>query len=143
MSYAVLRRSRWATRRARQAIFADPRKVTDQIVDDVQDVLAEGAVGRVFTHFQRGEIGPFRLRTVATPDFAKAVHPTLFVHGKADKLVPLRDGRRAAELMLAGDLTIMEAGHWPMRERPAAFNAIIGTFPNDDCSRSVPAAVRS
>ena len=143
MSYAVLRRSRWALRRALQAIFADPRKVTDQIVNDVQDVLAEGAVGRVFTHFQRGETGPFRLRTVATPDLAKAVHPTLFVHGKADRLVPLRDVRRAAGLMPAGNLTIMDAGHWPMREQPAAFNAIVETFLNDDCSGSVPAGGRS
>ena len=128
VSYAVLRRSRWATRRALEAIFADPRKVTDEIVDDVRGVLDDGAIGKAFTHFQRGEIGPSRLRTVLTSELTKVVHPTLFVHGSADGLVPLCDVQHAAATMPAADLTIMEAGHWPMRECPAACNAVVERF---------------
>ena len=140
LSYAVLRRSRWATRRALQAIFADPKSVAEQLVDEVQDVLTDGAVGKVFTQFQRGEIRLRRLRTVVTPDLGKVAQPTLFVHGKADTLVPLRDVRRAAERMPAADLKILEAGHWPMREAPAAFNAAVEAFLEGGCGGSAAPA---
>ena len=128
VSYAILRHSRWAVRRALDAIFADPHRVTEAIVDEVHAVLRDGALGEVFSGFQRGEIGPRRLRTVLTPELSTVSQPALFIHGKADSLVPLDAVRRAVALMPSADLAVLDAGHWPMREQPDAFNRLVTTF---------------
>ncbi len=141
VSYAVLRKSRRATHRALAAIFADRGKVTDDIVDEVRDVLTDGATASSFTGFQRGEIGPRRLRTVLAPELAKIGQPTLFIHGRADTLVPLGDVEAAAAAMPRAQVRVMEAGHWPMRECPAAFNTIVEGFldPGDELPGPLPA----
>ncbi|MEM8696319.1 MAG: alpha/beta fold hydrolase [Pseudomonadota bacterium] len=134
ISYAILRRSRRMTRRALEAIFADPDRLTDGIVDEVTQALREGDVARTFSAFQRAEIGPKRLRTVLTDRLPMIYHPTLFIHGKEDTLVPLADVRRAAQTVPNARLEVLKSGHWPMRERPDAFNALVADFlrPSDD-----------
>jgi pimeloyl-ACP methyl ester carboxylesterase len=47
--------------------------------------------------------------------------PTLFVHGRGDKLIPVDAARKAAALVPGARLAELDTGHWPMREDPAAF----------------------
>ena len=128
LSYAVMRRSHWALRRALAAIFADPGKVTEAIVTEVQGVLDSAANARAFSDFQKGELTPGGLRTVLTPELAHIKQPTLFIHGRDDSLIPLADVERAAAAMPNARLAVLDAGHWPMRECPDAFNRLVEAF---------------
>ncbi|WP_299328886.1 alpha/beta fold hydrolase [Parasphingopyxis sp.] len=128
ISYAILRRSRHLTRKAVAAIFADPDRVSDGIVEEVMETLHSGHTAEAFSAFQRAEIGPRRLRTVLTDRLAEAKPPALFIHGAQDALVPLADVRRAARIMPNARLEVLQSGHWPMRECPEAFNALVMEF---------------
>ncbi|MGF1463504.1 MAG: alpha/beta fold hydrolase [Maricaulaceae bacterium] len=55
-------------------------------------------------------------------------HPTLFIHGQDDRLVPLDAAKNAAKRIPCARVEVMNAGHWPMRECPGAFNAIVLRF---------------
>ena len=128
LSYAVMRRSRWALRHALESLFANPGKVTEAIVSEVQGVLDGTARPRAFSDFQKGELTPEGLRTVLTPRLGEVDQPTLLIHGRADRLVPLAEVERAATAMPHARLEVMEAGHWPMRECPDAFNRLVTGF---------------
>ncbi|MEO1198823.1 MAG: alpha/beta hydrolase [Pseudomonadota bacterium] len=128
VSYAVMRRSRWALRQALQAIFADPDKVSHDILMEVREVLSAAGTGEAFSQFQRGEMTPRGLRTILTAQLPQITQPTLFIHGKADSLVPIADIRQAASTLQNARFEAMDAGHWPMRERPKEFNAIVTAF---------------
>lgn len=130
-SFALLRRSPWLLRRALASIFADPKKLTPDLVAEVRDALDAAGDGAAFTHFQRGEMGVLRLRSSFVSDLAHVTQPTLFIHGRADALVPLRDVEAAARSMPNGRLEVMDAGHWPMREEPDVFNRLAASFLDD------------
>ncbi|MEM6578124.1 MAG: alpha/beta fold hydrolase [Pseudomonadota bacterium] len=127
-SFALLRRSRAMLRRALEALFADPGKLTDALVDEVAEVLSEAGSGQAFTQFQRGEMALSGLRTALRSELDEMQHPTLFVHGRKDALVPLAAVEAAAARMPQARLEILEAGHWPMRECPDAFNRLVLDF---------------
>lgn len=133
-SGALLQRSRWATRRALGSIFADRGRITDELVDEVLDMLRTGNGLATFGRFQRGEVGPRRLRTILLPELHCVLAPALIVHGEGDTLVPLADARRAADAMPNARFVTLDAGHWPMRERPERFNKIVLDFPGDRLS---------
>lgn len=128
LSHVVLRRSRRAARAALGAIFADPARVGDALGCEVRRVLAAGADPSTFSHFQAGEVGWDRLSTVLAPRVHEIAQPTLLIHGVADRLVPLAEVRRAAGRMPDASLAVLDAGHWPMRERPGSFNALVERF---------------
>ena len=55
--------------------------------------------------------------------------PTLIVWGRDDRLVPLRDADRFAELVSGSRKVVYDdTGHVPMLERPARFNADLEAF---------------
>ncbi|MFQ6550586.1 alpha/beta fold hydrolase [Aestuariibius sp. 2305UL40-4] len=128
VSYAVMRRYPSMLRRALEAIFANPEKVTDEIIAEVQDVLGSAGNGAPFTNFQRGEMTSARLRTSFGSELSKVSCPSLFIHGKEDSLVPLKTVEAAIGLMKNASLEVMDAGHWPMREDPETFNELVLAF---------------
>ncbi|MEM9168269.1 MAG: alpha/beta fold hydrolase [Pseudomonadota bacterium] len=126
--YAMMRKHPQMLKRAVEGLFADPEKVTPALLSEVRGALADAGDGEAFTDFQRGEITPRRLRTVFTPNLNIVRTPALFIHGKSDPLVPLAAVEDAAEAMPNARLHVMDAGHWPMRERPHAFNETVLAF---------------
>ncbi|MEM9975696.1 MAG: alpha/beta hydrolase [Pseudomonadota bacterium] len=128
VSFAVLRRFPTLLRRSVEALFADPARVRPDLVAEVEDVLRAAGNGAAFTHFQRGEMTATRLRTVFERDLKQVSQPTLFIHGAKDKLVPLEAVKTAAARMPNANLKVMDAGHWPMREQPEAFNELVVSF---------------
>jgi pimeloyl-ACP methyl ester carboxylesterase len=54
--------------------------------------------------------------------------PTLLVWGRRDPVVPLRLGRRAADLIPAARLAVLDAGHVPHTSDPAGFAAELTPF---------------
>ncbi|MEO0653571.1 MAG: alpha/beta hydrolase [Pseudomonadota bacterium] len=128
VSFALLRRYPKLLRRSVEAIFADPRRVTPALVAEVSEVLKTTGNGAAFTHFQRGETTITRLRSVFVEELKTISQPTLFVHGVKDALVPVEAVKAASNGIHNARLEVMDAGHWPMREQPEAFNDLIVSF---------------
>lgn len=110
---------RWFARRALRAIFADPSRIDDALVDEFLEALAASDHMAAFAAFQRAEVGPLRLATDLRPRLPAIGCPVTFVHGRMDTLVPLRYAREAAAMTPGARLVVVEAGHWPTREVPA------------------------
>ncbi|MEM6896275.1 MAG: alpha/beta fold hydrolase [Pseudomonadota bacterium] len=130
VSFALLRRSPKLLRRSVEALFADPKRVTPQLVAEVAEVLQAAGAGAAFTQFQRGETGAKRLRTVFGSEIKTVSQPMLFIHGAQDALVPLDAVERAARSLKTARLEVMDTGHWPMREQPETFNDLVLSFLN-------------
>ncbi|MEJ6395518.1 alpha/beta hydrolase [Gymnodinialimonas sp. 2305UL16-5] len=128
ISYGFMRRSPKMLRRALASIFADPNQITDEVLSEVAGVLANAGAGEAFTNFQRGEMTATGLRTDLSTQMRDIRQPTLFIHGREDSLVPLSSVERAASSMPNARVQIMDAGHWPMRERPDEFNKLAHRF---------------
>ncbi|MEM1045264.1 MAG: alpha/beta hydrolase [Pseudomonadota bacterium] len=131
MLFALLRRYPKLLRRSVEALFADPKRVTRELVSEVANVLETAGNGAAFTHFQRGETGATQLQSVFTAGLKEVSKPTLFIHGVNDALVPIAAVKAAAQSMKTARLEIMDAGHWPMREQPEQFNELVASFLNE------------
>jgi 2-hydroxy-6-oxo-octa-2,4-dienoate hydrolase len=71
------------------------------------------------------------LESLATPEerIAAIPHPTLVVHGRDDRVVPLESSLRLARLIEPADLVVFgRCGHWTQIERAAEFNALLARF---------------
>ncbi|MEM9667757.1 MAG: alpha/beta hydrolase [Pseudomonadota bacterium] len=128
VSFALIRRYPTLLRRSVEALFADPKRVTPELIAEVADVLETVGKGTAFTHFQRGETGARQLSSVFTAGLKGVLQPTLFIHGAKDALVPIKAVKSAANSMKTARLEIMDGGHWPMREQPEQFNELVVSF---------------
>lgn len=56
-------------------------------------------------------------------------HPTLVVHGREDRVIPLASSLRLLELIPRAQLHVFgQCGHWTQIEHAARFNALLGEF---------------
>lgn len=115
-------------RAALSFIFADPRRVTDALVDEMRAEAAVQRTRNAFRDFLSGEVGSEGFRTCLLDRLPNLAVPTLFIHGARDRLIPARHARRAAALTPEARLIILDAGHWAMREQPDAFQAALLDF---------------
>jgi pimeloyl-ACP methyl ester carboxylesterase len=129
-TWALTARSRWIIRwMLEQYVFADPRSVTDDLVDEVRQLLNKPGAGAAFRSLQREEISRSGLRTNFSDRLDAVNAPTLIVHGEADRLVPVAWARRAHERIPNSTLEIIpNCGHWPPHERPDDFNHLVITY---------------
>jgi pimeloyl-ACP methyl ester carboxylesterase len=73
-------------------------------------------------------------RSFSTPphdlraDAAAIAAPTLLVWGRRDQVIPLRVGRRAAELVPGARLAVLDSGHVPHTSDPEGFAAELVPF---------------
>jgi len=100
-----------------EAVYADDRKVTDELVRQYLERLrVEGVVDAFY-----GLSAP----TGAPPDevdLESLRPPTLFVWGERDELISVADGRAAAARVPGAGFTAIPAcGHSPMEECPREF----------------------
>lgn len=129
MTYALLKRSRSLAASSLKAIFADPKNITPDLVDDVFAEIKKAGTGSAFAQFQKHEITRTGVRTNYTDRLHEITAPTLFIHGENDSLVPLADAQAAARVVNGAQLQVMQkCGHWPQRERPDEFNRILNAF---------------
>jgi len=71
------------------------------------------------------------LDALATPKelIASIASPTLLIHGREDKVVPLASSLEMFELLPNAELHVFgKCGHWTMIERRAEFNALVMQF---------------
>lgn len=65
----------------------------------------------------------------ADRDIASIAAPTLLLHGREDKVVPLDVSLRLLELIPNADVHVFgKCGHWTMIERAQGFNALVSEF---------------
>ncbi len=121
--------SRRLTRWSLESIFHDKRAVTDDLVDEVYQIMKDPSTGSAFRSFQRNELSWEGLRTDYVDRLNDLEVPTLLVHGGHDSLVPVAWAERAHRLIPHSRLHVMpDAGHWPPREQPEEFNRIVTEF---------------
>lgn len=68
---------------------------------------------------------------LATPEeqIAALPHPTLIVHGRDDRVIPLDNAYRLHQLIVDSQLHVFgRCGHWTQIEHAAAFNRLVGDF---------------
>lgn len=103
-------------RRLLLAIVYDPALVTDALVDALYRWrIAEPEHAETWA----------RSRSVAhsnLPALATLAVPTLIVHGRYDRMVPLESALRLLNYLPAADLVVLDrCGHWPSVERPVNY----------------------
>lgn len=121
--------SRWMVRWSLRRIVYDPQVITEDLVDELYQVMKTPGVGRAFKSWQRSEIGWSGLRT----DFLDRLHeirvPTLILHGAEDRLVPVSWAKRAHTLIRGCELHVIpECGHFLPREKTDEFNRLVLEF---------------
>lgn len=107
----------------------DTSIVTDELVRIRYEASAAPGAHEAYTamfHDPRhagGELG-------ITVDQVRAVTaPTLLVHGRADKVIPVEIAQTMSELLPDADLHVFaRCGHWTQIERAAEFNALVAAF---------------
>lgn len=126
----ALRRSRILTRLAlARVVFARPRSVTPQLVDEVHQQLRLPEAERSFVAWLRGELRPFTLGTSFAERLPEIRVPTLFLHGRGDRVVPCSKAERAHALVADARLVAIDhCGHWVTREAPDTFRAELLAF---------------
>lgn len=107
------------------AIYRNPLRLSrETLADATESVRLE-----LFYAWLQSEVGVFRTRTNYSAQLGKLCLPVLIVHGEHDRSIPVYWARRAAGRLPAGRLAVIAgAGHWPTREQPTAFNAVVLPF---------------
>jgi 2-hydroxymuconate-semialdehyde hydrolase len=71
------------------------------------------------------------VESIATPEdqIKKISIPTLLIHGREDRVIPLEVGYRLLQLIPTADLHVFgRCGHWTQIERAADFNPLVAHF---------------
>jgi len=128
-SYALLRKSRALTRWTLSYILARKESITDELVEEVYQVIRDPNAGKAFLDIQRSDVLPDRLRTCYIDRVNELSKPTLIIHGEKDTLVPLSAAREAVRRNPAIQLIVLpRCGHWPQRDAPQEFNRATAAF---------------
>jgi pimeloyl-ACP methyl ester carboxylesterase len=92
--------------------------------------LADAGARAAFVHTARAAIDAGGQRVSATDRLYLAADlPTLIVWGERDPIIPVAHGRAAHAAIAGSRLEVFEgAGHFPHREAPARFVAVIEDF---------------
>lgn len=95
LTWATVPRSRTMAAYSLRSIFADPKKVTDELVDLVYAELNKPKVGMAFQSFQQSEPRWQGMRTNYMERLEEIHVPTLIIHGEKDALVLLHYAEEA------------------------------------------------
>ena len=127
--WAALGRSRRMVRASLQTTFYDPRAVTENLVNEVYELVKKPRVGQAWRSWQKNEIGREGLRTNFVNRLHELAVPTLILHGAEDKYVPDSWARRAHTLIKDSELHVFpQCGHWLTLERPGEFDSAVLEF---------------
>ncbi len=129
LTWASIRASRWALRWTLKSIVLNPESLTDDLVDEVYQVIQSPQPERSFYTWQMDEMRWGGLRSCYMPRLAEIACPTLIIHGAGDSSVPVRFAREAAERIPGARLHIIaNGGHWIARDWPDDFNRVLLDF---------------
>ncbi|MER7009988.1 alpha/beta hydrolase [Saccharopolyspora sp. NPDC000359] len=128
----LLRLNRTLVRHALTKIFFTGGQPVPDLESIVDEVGAEaGARGSVFADWHADAVARKAMRINHLPHLGQLRCPVMLIHGERDTLVPVQAARDAAGAIPGSMLRVLpDAGHWPNRERPTEFNALLREFVN-------------
>ncbi|MCX6464489.1 MAG: alpha/beta fold hydrolase [Pseudonocardiales bacterium] len=125
----VLRVANRFTGAAVRAMVHDPRSVPDALRRAMVREARRPGGGLGYLRYNQATLGPWRMRNDLTARVGEIRAPTLFLHGRHDRLVPLRGSVVAAATMPRARLvTVADCGHWVQVEHPGVFLAEVERF---------------
>ncbi|OBH07101.1 hypothetical protein A5696_01800 [Mycobacterium sp. E2699] len=103
--------------------------LTDELVDAVIVSGKRPHAGEAFAGTQRWAFSAGSEGLSLVSRLPRIGAKTLFIAGRDDRLVPVADSIRAAQLVANGDVRVFErCGHWLVRECPAEFVDAVNQF---------------
>lgn len=112
-------------------LFANEQPVSDLDSLVTELVAAARDTRTVFTDWQCDSIGRKSMEVNHLPNLFRIRCPTTVIHGEQDKAIPLPVARDVVGAIPGASLRIVSgAGHWPNREKPTEFNALLREFVN-------------
>ncbi|NIV10705.1 MAG: alpha/beta fold hydrolase, partial [Aliifodinibius sp.] len=100
--------------------------INEELVSDAWQSLREAGRHKTWRSFLKHEINPGGFRTNYVNQLKDVHKPTLIIHGKNDRLFPVKWAERAHQLMPESKLKIIpNCGHIPPREKPEEFNRLV------------------
>lgn len=127
--WAALKRSRKIVKQSLQTVFYNSQAVTEDLVDEVYQLMKKPGAGHAWRSWQKNEIGWKGLHTNFVDRLPTLTVPTLILHGEEDKYVPVSWARRADTLIEDSELHVFpRCGHWLTLERAGEFNTAVLEF---------------
>ncbi len=128
-TWALMRGSRALAASALGNVVHDVRAAPPALIDALYAEARRPYAGRAFTRYQRDDVLWNGLRTVYLDRLGEIRAPTLLVHGRQDKAVPLACAQEAQRRIVGAQLHVVDgAGHWPQREKTDEFNRVVVGF---------------
>jgi pimeloyl-ACP methyl ester carboxylesterase len=128
----LLRLNRSLVRKVLVRVFftgGQPVRDLESIVDEV--AAEAGARGSVFADWHADAIDRRAMRINHLPHLGRIQCPVMVIHGERDAIVPVSAARDAAGAIPGSALRVIPGtGHWPNREKPNEFNALLREFVN-------------
>lgn len=132
LTAGLLGRSRGLVRSTlTRKVFTGGQPVSD--LESIVDEVAEEARhhSSVFTDWQRESVGRTNMKVNHLPNLNRIHCPTVVIHGEQDQVVPPTVAREIAGAIPGSSLRLLPStGHWPNREKPNEFNALLREFVN-------------
>lgn len=140
-SYEWTSKSKKLIRWSMESTFiGDKKKVTDDLINMLYDMLKDSDCGRAWMSFQRYELGSDRMTTDLMPHLGELKMPVLIVNGEKDSLVTLKSADAACKIIENSKLHIMKGcKHWCQKERPEEFADVLKEFLTGEYSEEAAA----
>lgn len=99
------------------------------VLTQVQQEAGRPQAGKAWQSFLRNELGWRGFRSSCAGQLRRIQIPVLLVHGSLDPLIPVECARKAHQALPNSRLLELPGcGHWPPREDPERFHAVLGEF---------------
>ena len=111
------------------SLFGDKKKVSDELVTSLYNLVREPNCNKPWESFQRYELGKKSMTTNLTSHLSELKMPVLLVNGEKDSSVPMKSAVAASKAICNCQLYIMKGcRHWVQKERPDEFVQLLKTF---------------
>lgn len=122
--------------------IGDKKKINDDLINTLYDMLKVSDCGRAWMSFQRYELGRDKMTTDLTSHLSELHMPVLIVNGEKDSLVTLKSAEAAGRVIKNSRLHIMKGcKHWCQKERPDEFAEALKEFLADEGSKEAASAL--
>lgn len=113
-------------------LIGDKSKITEELVNQVYQLLQSSNAGKAFQSFQRYELGKKEVTTNLLKEMHKLKVPVLFINGEKDPGVPVKYVKVASNLISDSKIHIMKGcKHWTQKERPEEYVEVVKNFINN------------
>lgn len=128
-SYVWFKKSRRLVRWSASYLIGDKKKLTDEFVDSLQNLVRVPGCEKPFISFQRHELERKKLTTDLASHLSELKMPVLLVNGEKDTAVPAKAAAAASKVIPNCRLHIMKGcKHWAQKERPEEFVKVLEEF---------------